>query len=171
MTTLKDVMQDLFSFIHQTDDARELKRALAVELTLQGTVQAEIMNLLQVTSGFISKWKGVYERLGATGLKLGYQGSTGYLNEAQQQAVIEWLQRKDSWQLDELQRHLWQQYQVEFKSRQSYYDLMARAGLSWKKTQTVNPKRDEAAVEAKKSKSSGFSSSIARHWSRERCEC
>ncbi len=32
MTTIKDAMQDLFSFIYQSGDARELKRALAVKL-------------------------------------------------------------------------------------------------------------------------------------------
>ncbi|MCU0552626.1 MAG: winged helix-turn-helix domain-containing protein [Leptolyngbya sp. Prado105] len=41
---------------------------------------------------------------------------------------------------------------VEFRSRQSYYDLMARAGLSWNKSQSANPKYNKAAVEAKKSK-------------------
>ncbi|MBW4443851.1 MAG: winged helix-turn-helix domain-containing protein [Plectolyngbya sp. WJT66-NPBG17] len=65
---------------------------------------------------------------------------------------------------------MWQTYQVEFRSRQSYYDLMKQAGLSWKKSQSINPKHDEAAVEAKKSKSSDFYNSIKWHWSREQCE-
>ncbi|MBW4444896.1 MAG: helix-turn-helix domain-containing protein [Plectolyngbya sp. WJT66-NPBG17] len=60
-------LQDLLDFIQQTQDARELKRALAVKMTLQGTLQKEIMALLQVTSGFISKWKGSYEQQGAKG--------------------------------------------------------------------------------------------------------
>lgn len=160
---------DLLKFVQQTQDARELKRALAVKMTLQGILQKEIMSLLQVTSGFISKWKGVYKRRGAKGLKLGYQGGASYLTEAEQQAVLDWLQQKDYWQLEELQRHLWQTYQVEFRSRQSYYDLMARAGLSWKKSQRVNPKFDEAAVDAKKPKSSGSCNNTELSWSWERC--
>ena len=163
-------LQDLLDFIQQTQDARELKRALAVKMTLQGTLQKEIMSLLQVTSGFISKWKGIYEEQGAKALKLGYQGGASYLSEAEQQAVLEWLQQKDYWHLEDLQRHLWQTYQVEFRSRQSYYDLMARAGLSWKKSQSVNPKHDEAIVDAKKSKSSEFYNSTEWRWRRERCE-
>jgi putative transposase len=123
-------LQDLLDFIQHTQDARELKRALAVKMTLQGTLQKEIMALLQVTSGFISKWKGIYEQQGAKALHLAYQGGASYLTEAEQQAVLEWLQQKDHWHLEDLQRHLWQTYQVEFRSRQSYYDLMARAGLS-----------------------------------------
>jgi putative transposase len=123
MMAVDNSLQDLLDFINQTQDARELKRALAVKLTLQGSVQSEIMALLQVTSGFISKWKGIYQRTGASGLKLGYQGGVGYLSDEQHQAVMEWLQQKDSWQLEELQRHLWQSYQVEFRSRQSYYRL------------------------------------------------
>ncbi len=163
-------MPDLLEFIQQAQDAREPKRALAVKMTRQGMLQREITALLQVTSGFISKWKKIYEQQGAVGLKLGYQGGIGYLSPEEQEAVVEWLQQKDHWQLEDLQRHLWQTYQIEFRSRQSYYDLMARAGLSWKKSQSVNPKHDEAAVEAKKSKSLDFCNSIAWHWRRERCE-
>lgn len=163
-------LEDLQLFIHQTQDARELKRALAVKMTLQGIVQREIMGLLQVTSGFISKWKKIYEDAGAVGLKLGYQGGLGYLTDEEQEAVITWLQQRDYWQLEDLQRHLWQTYQVEFRSRQSYYDLMSRAGLSWKKSQSSNPKHDEAAVEAKKLKSLDCCNDTAWSWSRERCE-
>lgn len=41
-------------------------------------------------------------------------------------------------------------YQVVYKSKQSYYDLLKEGGLSWKKTEKVNPKRDEAVVEKKR---------------------
>ncbi|MBD1847833.1 helix-turn-helix domain-containing protein [Cyanobacteria bacterium FACHB-63] len=83
---------------------------------------------------FRTTWQGIYEQQGAKALRMGYQGGASYLTEAEQQAVLEWLQQKDYWHLEDLQRHLWQTYQVEFRSRQSYYDLMAGAGLSWKKT-------------------------------------
>lgn len=169
--TAEPLLEDLVKFIQQTQDARELKRALAVKMTLHGTMQRETMALLQVTSGFISKWKGVYQRQGASALKLGYRGGAGYLSAEELQSVIEWLQQKDHWHLEEVQRHLWQTYQVEFRSRQSYYDLIKQAGLSWKKSQSINPKHDEVAVDAKKSKLSNSSDSIKWHWSRERCEC
>jgi putative transposase len=167
MMPAESSIQDLLEFIQQTQDARELKRALAVKMTRQGTLQKEIMALLQVTSGFISKWKGIYEQQGAKALKLGYQGGASYLRAEEQAAIIEWLQQKDYWQIEDLQRHLWQTYQVEFRSRQSYYELMAKAGLSWKKSHISNPKHDEAAVEAKKSKSSDSCNDIVWHWNRE----
>jgi hypothetical protein len=37
-----------------------------------------------------------------------------------------------------------------YESKQSYYDLFLAAGISWKKTTSVNPKADEDAVAAKK---------------------
>jgi len=36
-----------------------------------------------------------------------------------------------------------------FESNQSYYDLFALAGISWKKTQKSNPKKDPELVEKK----------------------
>ncbi len=48
-------MEELLEFISTGRDARELKRALAVKLTLEGYVHAEIIKILNVTSGFISK--------------------------------------------------------------------------------------------------------------------
>lgn len=160
-------MEELLNFIDTARDARELKRALAVKLTLEGYVHAEIIKILNVTSGFISKWKQAFEAYGVDGIVLGYRGSTGYLYK-QRQEVSEWLQQKDHWLVEELSTHLYQQYQVEFKSRQSYYDLFTQAGLSWKKTQKRNPKHNAEAVAAQKKSSTIACSSIRRMWSRAR---
>ena len=46
-------MSELLEFISTARDARELKRALAVKLTLEGYVHTEIIKILNVTSGFI----------------------------------------------------------------------------------------------------------------------
>jgi putative transposase len=51
--------------------------------------------------------------------------------------------------LPELQAHLEDEYQVVFKSKQSYYDLLTEAGLSWKKSQKRNPKTDPELVKKK----------------------
>ena len=64
--------------------------------------------------------------------------------------MINWLQQKDYWLLEELSTHLSQNYDVEFRSRQSYYDLFTQAGLSWKKTQKRNPKHNPEEVAAQK---------------------
>jgi putative transposase len=161
-------MEELLNFIDTARDARELKRALAVKLTLEGYVHAEIIKILNITSGFISKWKQAFEAYGVDGILLGYRGSTGYLYKEQRQFVIEWLQQKDHWLVEELSTHLYQQYEVEFKSRQSYYDLFTQAGLSWKKTQKRNPKHNAEAVAVQKKSSTNACSSIRRMWSRAR---
>ncbi len=51
-----------------------------------------------------------FEADGLDGILLGYQGSTGYLYKEQRQEVIEWLQQKDHWLLEELSTHLSQKY-------------------------------------------------------------
>ena len=140
---------ELNEFIQSNPDARELKRAIAIQMFLKGYKHREIQESLGVSSGFISKWNQVYESLNVAGLKLGYQGSVGYLSPEQRQAVIAWLQTKNYWNLSELQGHIQDAYDVVFDSRQSYYTLFEQAGISWKKTQKRNPKEDPALVKKK----------------------
>ncbi len=87
--------------------------------------------------------------LGIDGLKLGYWGTQGYLNDADKQAVIEWLTSRQTCQLEELSAHVELTYGVVFKSQQSYYDLLHQAGLSWKKTQSLRPQKDELLLAQK----------------------
>lgn len=143
------MLEDLNDFIDSNPDARELKRAVAVQMFLKGYKHREIGESIGVSSGFISKWTGIYERLGVSGLKLGYPGSVGYLKPEQRQAVIAWLKGKNYWNLAQLQAYLEAEYDVVFGSKQSYYTLFEQAGISWKKTQKRNPKADPAMVEKK----------------------
>jgi len=39
---------------------------------------------------------------------------------------------------------------VIYKSKQSYYDLFDEAGISWHKSQKVNPKRNEKKISSKR---------------------
>jgi len=64
--------------------------------------------------------------------------------------VISWLQEKNSWNLNELVCYLLEQFDIEYTSQQSYYDFFHESGLSLKKVQRSNPKKDPDAVEAKK---------------------
>ena len=143
------MLEDLNDFIDSNPDARELKRAVAVQMFLKGYKHREIGESFGVSSGFISKWTGRYERLGVSGLKLGYSGSVGYLEPEQRQSIIAWLKNKNYWNLEELQAYIEQEYQVVFNSKQSYYTLFEQAGISWKKTQKRNPKADPKLVEKK----------------------
>jgi transposase len=143
-------MDELTEFIQSNPDPRELKRALAVQMVLQGYTYFAIRDVLQVSVGFISKWKQVFHEHGVTRLALQHQGSVGYLDSHQRQTVIAWLKQKHYWNLSELHQYIKNTYAVEFASNQSYYDLFAEAGLSWKKTQKRNPKADPEIVEKKK---------------------
>jgi putative transposase len=134
--------EDLAEFIESNPDPRELKRAIAVQMFLSGLKHREIQGILSVSSGFISKWTQLYDLGGVPKLKLGHRGSSGYLAAAERASVITWIQTQDYWHLPELQAHLEDEYNVVFKSKQSYYDLFTDAGLSWKNSQKRNPKTD-----------------------------
>ncbi len=145
-------MQLLDNFIKNSKDKREIQRATAVKMLLCGYKHQEIMPILGVSSGFISKWKKAFFQKGVDGLKLGYQGSVGMLNAVQTAEVMEWLNTKDTWTLNELEYHIATVYGVTFASKQSYYELFEAARIRWKKAQANNPKRDAELVEVKKKK-------------------
>jgi len=95
-------MEELIEFIQANPDSRELKRALAVQMVMQNYKYSTIANILKVSVSFISKWKYIFVEQGITGLKLRYQGSKSYLDSAQRQIVLSWLQQKSYWHLSEL---------------------------------------------------------------------
>ena len=139
----------LKDFIDNNPDPRELKRALAVQMVFQKYSYFEIRDVLQVSVGFISKYKQLFKEQGIAGLTLKHQGSTGYLDGSAHLAVMKWLHQKNYWNLLELKQHVLDTYNVVFVSKQSYYDLFKTAGISWKKTQKRNPKFNSELVEKK----------------------
>jgi putative transposase len=149
-------MEELNTFIESNPEPRELKRAIAVRMTLRGYPHREIMKILQVSSGFISKWKQAFMVKGIEGIKLAYQGSKAYLNLEEKAIVIGWLREQNSWNINELEYYLAEQFQVTFAAKSSYYDLFHEAGISWKKSQKRNPKKDPEAVALKKKKLTSF---------------
>jgi putative transposase len=56
------------------------------------------------------------------------------------------LKDKPHYSVEELRDLIECRYGVVYQSKQSYYDLLKEAGLSWHQTQAVNPKRDEGQV-------------------------
>ena len=52
--------------------------------------------------------------------------------------------------LSDLQEYLKKQYDVVFDRLQSYYNLLKEAGITWKKTQKINPAKNEELVKVKK---------------------
>ena len=144
------VIEQLNQFIQTNPDPRELKRALAVQMVLKGYKHRQIQEILAVSSGFISKWTNKYRQSGVKSLQLGYIGSVGYLDSQQRQEIIEWLEKKTYCHLPEVQIYIEHHYNVRFCSKQSYYNLLSEAKISWKKTQKTNPKEDPNLVAEKK---------------------
>lgn len=149
-------IEELKELIKKNRDSRQVKKALAVKLSYQGYNYEEIVKILDVSLGAISKWKRDYEREGIEGLAPKHKGRQSYLSEGEKEEVKEWLQRKEIWELSELEYHLAEKYDVGYESKQSYYDLFAEAGLSWKKSSKVNPKADAQAVSEKKQQSKHY---------------
>lgn len=115
-------------------------------MVMQEYTYFEIRDVLQVSVGFISKYKQLFKEQGIAGLTLKHQGSRGYLDTNVRLAVIKWLHHKSYWNLSELQDYILDTYNVMFASKQSYYDLFTEAGISWNSTQKRNPKLDQELV-------------------------
>ena len=150
---MASVPTDLTAFLAEKRDSREYRRALAVKLAFQGYLYTAISDMLDVTPGFVSQWKKAYETLGTAGLMLKYSGTQPYLSTAERQSVIDWLKNQQEWSIEHLQAHIETAYDVVFQSRQSYYQLLADAGITYKQAQRTNPKHDEEQVAAKKKQS------------------
>ncbi|MBI3650817.1 MAG: winged helix-turn-helix domain-containing protein [Acidobacteria bacterium] len=139
-------MKDLDEIINQSKDVREVKRALGVKMALSEMPTSHICARWNVSQPFVSKWRTKYEIQGAEVLLLGYQGSRGRLSAAQRQEVLGWLGSQETIRIAELRDYLEDHYQVVYQSKQSYYELLQAAGLSYHKSEKKNPKRDEAQV-------------------------
>ncbi len=76
-------MQSLTEFIDNTKNQLEIQRATAVKMLLSGYTHKEIMPILGVSSGFLSKYKKAFFQDGTEGLKVKYKGSQGLLSSEQ----------------------------------------------------------------------------------------
>ena len=146
MSTLDQVN----AFLATTKDAREYKRAMAVKLLLLEFEPHDIADLLQVTESFVSKWKGLCFEHGVDAFVLKYHGYQGYLSSAQRQSIIEWIKAQKIRNIDELIAFIRTTYRIEFKSRQSYYDMFTEAGITWKRAQSQHPDKDLDRIATKK---------------------
>lgn len=145
-------METLEQFIQSNPHPRELKRALAVQMSQRGHSYREIRDILQVSVGFVSASNQRYQVAGIVGLRLNYWGTQGYLTSQQKQELFDWLAQKDTWVIEEVVEHIEDTYKVVYHSQQSYYTLLKQAGFSWKKSHPIHPGRDESQVEEKKRK-------------------
>jgi len=128
----------------------ELKRALAVQMSQRGYNYREIRDVLQVSIGFVSACRQRYESEGVEGLYSRYWGSQGYLTGQQKEELFRWLGQQDAWTIEEVIEQVESHYGVVYRSLQSYYTLLKRAGFSWKKSQPVHPDKEPQQIEKKK---------------------
>jgi putative transposase len=152
-------MHDLEAIINEGKDAREVKRAVSVKMSVQGFSPVQISQVLTVSPQYVSKWKGVYETGGGAALRLGYRGSESYLPEAQRRAILQWIATRATLSVEALRDYIEEQYGVVYRSKQSYYDLLDAGGMSYHRSEKDNPKRDEAQVLARREE-------IKKNWRR-----
>jgi transposase len=145
-----NIISELNDFINQTKEAKEIKRALAVKMILEGKSCHEVKALLQVSHSFISMWKNQALFSGVESLKLQFKGSKSDLKPEEKEQVINWLREQEYLRLSDFKNYLQREYNIIYKSNQSYYALLKEAKISWKKTQKKNPARNDKLVEEKK---------------------
>lgn len=162
-------METLEQFIQSNPHPRELKRALAVQMSQRKHSYREIRDVLQVSTGFISASNQRYDAQGVEGLRSRYWGTAGYLSAEQKQQLFIWLAQQESWTLEEVVEQIENEYEVVYQSLQSYYTLLKQAGFSWKKSQPAHPDKDHSQVEEKKRKLSSYWSSGATRSPAGRC--
>jgi putative transposase len=152
----QQIIKELRDFIASNPDSREQKRALAAMMLIEGLPPSKIQRILNVSPSFISRYKIRFIEDGVEGLKLGHKGSKGYLSSEENIEIIKYLESKEYWSLQELKEYIEDEYDVIFKSTQSYYELFNKAKISWKKTQKKNPKKDDELVSKKKQEIEAF---------------
>lgn len=138
MSTLDDIIDSSANL--------EVKRALAVKMINSNFKTDEISLLLNVSASFVSKWKIIYEDQGVEALSVNYKGGTGFLTSLQRDEIFCHLKDKPYYSVEELQEYIKRRYNIVYQSKQSYYEILKDAGLSWHRTQAVNPKQNEEAV-------------------------
>lgn len=153
---MSSIPADLTAFLAEKRDSREYRRGLAVKLALEGYLYEVISDMLDVTPGFISQSKKAYETQATDGLLLKYKGTPAYLSASERQSVIDWLKQQQAWSVERLQTYIEITYGIVFQSRQSYYQLLKEAEITYKRAQRMNPKRDEQQVASKKKRLSSY---------------
>jgi len=139
-------MNSLDQIIDHSNQTREVKRALAVKMQRNGIAPSQIAVLLNVSEQFVSKWKVRFERFGAAALRLAYTGSRSFLSSEQREAVLVWIREQETLSIEELAGYLETQYQVQYQSPQSLYEILEAGGMSWHKTEKHNPKQNPEQV-------------------------
>ena len=137
-------MHDIDEIINEATDAREVKRAVSVKMGHQGCSPAQICQVLNVSLQYVSKWKGQYEAEGAAALRMKYRGSEGYLRVEEREEILHWIGAQERVSVEAVRDYVEERYGVVYHSKQSYYELLEAGGMSYHRSEKINPKRDGA---------------------------
>lgn len=144
---------DLEDLIKHSCKPAEVKRGIAIKQDLAGKSRKLIGEILSVTEAFISKWRIIYDEHGVNGLISLHQGAKprAFLTAEKKAEVLAHIRSHTVFGSSDLIFYLQNTHGVSFKSMKSYYELLHEAGMSWHKSQKINPRRDAQKVEAKRS--------------------
>lgn len=143
-------MTSLDEIINKSRDVREVKRALSVKMLHQGLSPAQISLLLNVSLQYVSKWKVAYASEGIEALFVSYKGSKSYLTQEQQEETLQWVRQHVTLKIEDIIAYIEEKYQVVYQSKQSYYDLLVQGGMSYHRSEPVNPRHDPERVLVKR---------------------
>ncbi|WP_246327737.1 winged helix-turn-helix domain-containing protein [Candidatus Competibacter phosphatis] len=73
------------------------------------------------------------------------KAALNFLTDAQRREICFHLRDKPHYSVEELRDLIERRYDVVYQSKQSYYDILKEAGLSWHRTQATNPKREKGS--------------------------
>lgn len=99
--------------------------------------------------GKVSKWKTAFEPGGLAALKLVYKGAKSYLSLAAKQKIIAWLIEQETWDVSEVETHLIEEDDGVFQSRQSDYQLLKVARITWHSGEQTNPRQNQELISKK----------------------
>jgi putative transposase len=68
------------------------------------------------------------------------------LGEAQRQEIVQWIEAHETLTVEAVRDHVEERYGVVYQSKQSCYELVEAGGMSYHRSEKVNPKRDEVQV-------------------------
>ena len=91
--------------INNSDDVRELKRALVANMSAEGTDVSDICKGLGVSDSYVSKRKIIYEKEVSEGLLIKYKGSESYPGAESGKEIIGYTEKYEHISTEELRDH------------------------------------------------------------------
>jgi putative transposase len=80
----------------------------------------------------------LYEVEGGVALRLGYRGSESYLEDGQRQAILAWIEARETVSVEALRDYIEEQYGVVYRSKQSSYELLDAGGMSYHRSERLS---------------------------------